>query len=77
MSRFVVSSMVVLRLAGADDSDDFLALLAEAQLRGLEEPVDDVGVVLDPVVHELRVAGRRHDEERRAPRDRASLRGTG
>ena len=76
--RFVVSSMVrVPPLAGADDPDDFLVLLAEAQLGGLEEPVDDVRVVLHAVVHELRVAGARERRRERVLRDRASLRGNG
>src|SRR5450631_4292633 len=65
MSRLVVSSMMASWLAGADDSDDFLALLPYAQLGRLEEPVDDVRVGLHPVVDELGVSSRRQDEERR------------
>src|ERR1019366_421639 len=48
----------------ARDADDLLVLLADAQLGGVDEAVDDVEVVLDPVVDELRLLVPQ-DEERR------------
>ena len=57
------------RRRGARDAHDLLLLLPDAKLRGIDEAVDDVRVVLDPVVDELRLACR---AARRAPAPRAA-----
>jgi len=45
----------ILRI-GANDSHDSLRSLADAQLRFVEQPIDDVPIAFDPVIDELRIA---------------------
>jgi hypothetical protein len=45
----------ILRI-GANNSHDCLRSLADAQLRFVEQSIDDVPIPFDPVIHELRIA---------------------
>src|ERR1019366_7822855 len=51
--------------ASAHDAHDLLVLLPDAELRGVDEAVDDVRVVLDAVVDELRLGVAKNEERRR------------
>src|SRR5690606_6339665 len=57
---------------GAQDAHDRLALLAETQLRGRKQPVDDIIIAAHAVIDEFGLAVARQHEERRglALRDR-------
>jgi hypothetical protein len=55
----------ILRI-GTNDSHDGLRSLADAQLRFVEQSIDDVPIAFDPVIHELRIAvASKHKEGRR------------
>src|SRR3546814_2226421 len=53
------------RAGDAIDADDLLLLETEPQLCRVEDPVDDVEAIAQPVVDQLRLAVRAADEQRR------------
>src|SRR5579883_2817486 len=63
--RHAIARIARARRVGAADAHDLLRLLAEAQLGGGKEPIDDVVVPTYTIIDELAATGGTDDEERR------------